>query len=92
MCEFLLTHVILLKKLQNSHRALSSDGALEPQGVEQLYFEVDGIYFAFSWQWREWCWENREYEVVVAAHNEPMQRPLTAGAADTSGGSLQDGA
>lgn len=39
--------MILLKKLQNSHRALSSDGALEPQGVEQLYFKVDGIYLLF---------------------------------------------
>lgn len=58
----------------------------------QNNYKVDGIYFAFSWQWREWCGENREYEVIVAAHNEPMQRQLTAGAADTSGRSLQDGA
>lgn len=51
-----------------------------------------GISFAFSWQWRERRRENREYEAIVAAHNEPMQRQLTAGAADPSGRSLHDGA
>lgn len=39
----------------------------------------------FSLQWRERCRENGEYEATVAAHNEPMQRQLAAGAADPAG-------
>lgn len=38
-----------------------------------------------SLQRRERCRENREYEATVAAHNEPVQRQLAAGAADPSG-------
>lgn len=90
VCELLLTHVILLKNCETLVEHSQVMEHLNHKG--QNNFKADGIYFAFSWQWREWCWENREYEVVVAAHNEPMQRQLAAGAADPSGRSLQDGA
>lgn len=75
-------------------RALSGDGALRDKGQNNCNLQLLDIslqFLCFSWQWREWCRENRECEATVAAHNEPMQRQLSAGAADPSGRSLQDG-